>query len=244
MSMVAPASQWFTCSRVVAKPRVRLLCFPYAGGSANIYHQWSKLLAPDIEVRALQLPGRTFRLREPSITRMDALISALLPQIEPLLDAPLALFGHSMGSLIAYELAAALPIPPALFFPSARGAAHVAHGPAIHQLPHDAFVHEVERRYGPSEVMHHAEMASLVIPPLRADFELLETYVHRDRPKLSMPIVALAGTADHIAPPSLVRTWEELAGASFSMHEVVGNHFFVDAERTTVTQIIDKALTT
>src|SRR3954463_501070 len=98
-------SPWFHVPRPVARPRLRLVCLPYAGGSASIYHGWASELDDDVELVAVQLPGRGPRLREAPFTQMEALLGALVEAMAPLDDAPFALFGHSMGALVGFELA-------------------------------------------------------------------------------------------------------------------------------------------
>ena len=98
-----PASSWVVCTKSHA--RLRLFCFPYAGGGASIYHPWSKRLSGDVEICPLYLPGRENRLREPCFKRLSSLVEELTDALTHFMDVPFAFFGHSMGALISFEVA-------------------------------------------------------------------------------------------------------------------------------------------
>src|SRR5687767_2786944 len=99
------ATPWFSCARPDAHAKVRLFCFPYAGGGASIYRGWENYLPPGVEVWPVQPPGRGSRFKEPAIPSMDDLVAAVAAAMEPFLDRPIALFGHSVGAMASFELA-------------------------------------------------------------------------------------------------------------------------------------------
>ena len=197
--MTAPANPRFIVPRPVAKPRVRLYCLPYAGGSASAYHAWARALPDDVELSGVQLPGRSLRIHEPPLRRLPELLRALLPRLERQ-DAPYVLFGHSMGALVAFELARGLrhlgaPPPAGLIVsgsraPERRGASH-----DLHRLPDEDFLRELRRFEGlPEEVLRDPELLALTLPALRADFEMIETWQSEPEPPLPVRMAALGGT--------------------------------------------------
>lgn len=244
-----PKSPWVVIPRPVAHPRLSLFCLPYAGGGANVFQGWPTQLPPDIEVAAIQLPGRGTRFREPVFQRIaplcDALEAALLPFLGP---APFALFGHSMGATIAFELCRRLrrrggPMPVHLIV-SGRGAPQLVDaGPLTYQLPEAEFVQKISRQGGtPREVLDNAELMSLLMPILRADFEVVETWQYTPEPPLDVPITALGGHQDELAPPTELSGWHEHTVREFSTHLFPGGHFFLHSAAVPVLTVIARAL--
>ncbi len=174
---------WLRINQPRPQARLRLFCFPYAGGAASLYRTWPQHLPPTIELCAVQLPGRENRIRESPYTNLVDLVAALLPNLLPVLDKPFALFGHSMGALIAYEVARQLQqhrqIPTHLLV-SGRRAPVLPEPEALpHTLPSDeAFLRELHRRYHniPTVLFEETELRALFVPLLRADLTLVETY--------------------------------------------------------------------
>ena len=184
-------SAWFPQTRPRSDAPVRVVALPYAGVGASAYHGWDRALAPaNVDFIAVQLPGRENRLAEPAFTSLRPLASAVIEAIDPLLDRPVALFGHSMGALLAFEMARLLSagrrtsvmrhllvsaaVPPQV----PRSAAN------LHDLPEERFLEEVGRRYGalPGIVFESAELRGIVVPPLRGDLTAVETYDTPRRP--------------------------------------------------------------
>ena len=219
-----------------------MFLFPYAGSGASVYHPWSRALAgAPIEVRAVQLPGRENRLAETPFETMPALIPALADQIEPLLDRPFAFFGHSMGSLVAFELARELERRgrggPEWLAVSGANAPHVpgAETP-LHQLPDDELVKAVAERYQgiPAQVLAHKELLELILPTLRADLTLIETYRFEESLPLQCPITALAGEADRYVTSDKLARWREMTAGTFAMRLFAGDHFYLHERRDEV----------
>ncbi|MEM9494264.1 MAG: alpha/beta fold hydrolase, partial [Myxococcota bacterium] len=177
---------WFHTPPTTGESRLRLFCFPYAGGSASIFHHWPKTLASGIEVYALNLPGRAYRMREKPFTRMPQLVEAVAAAIKPALDVPFVLFGHSLGALMAFEVARALrahqlPQPAGLIVSARVGPQFGPSEEPIYSLPRNAFVSELQRRYGPTvDLFKNPEVLDLVLPALRSDFEVLDHYVYSE----------------------------------------------------------------
>lgn len=212
--------------------QVRLFCLPYAGGGASVYRSWSKALPSWIEVIPVQYPGREEWNREPPKRAVVEMVEGLVPAVTPWLDKPVVLFGHSLGGIVAYELATALEASflntPACLVVSASRAPHLPHCPPIHHLPKAAFVEELRKFKGtPEEILHNAELMEHLLPILRADFLMRETYEFRPRPPLSCQVVALAGAADERISVNDLRGWKVHAGGGFQLEVFDGGHFFL-----------------
>lgn len=217
--------------------RLRLFCFPYAGGAASIFRTWQQNLPAEIEVCAVQLPGRENRFREQPITHVTDLVQALIPHLLPHLDKPFALFGHSMGALIAYALAHELQkmdqSPTHLLISGRRAPMLPSPDGLLHTLPTDgAFLAELQRRYNnlPSVVFDNPELRELFLPLLRADFTLVETYPTTQRPPLPCPVICFGGTDDPQATVADLRAWQPLTQADFGLHLFPGAHFYLNEQ--------------
>jgi len=227
---------------------LRLLCFPHAGAGASVFRRWPSLLPPGIECCAIQLPGREQRIAEQPFSRLQSLVEALARALEPLLASPFAFFGNSMGALIAFELARYLrgvgrPGPTHLFV-AARAAPQLADPrPPIHDLPAEAFACEITRLNGtPAEVLAQEELMSLMMPLLRADFAVCETYRYTGQPPLECPISAFAGLRDNGASPAVVAEWASQTTSRFRLRLIEGDHFFVQKAAAAVTAGIAEEL--
>lgn len=216
---------------------MRLFCLPFAGGGASTYRLWPAALPSSVEVCPIQLPGREDRYREPALTSMVGLSRALSRELLPFLDKPFAFFGHSMGTLVAFETARALrhsaaPAPLAMFL-AAYPAPHLplARAP-IHQLPDEEFLREMRRMQGtPEAVLDNAELMAFVLPTLRADFEACDTYACPSEPPLDCPFFLYGGTDDREVHPQGLERWREQTSSAFSQRMFPGAHFFVQSHR-------------
>jgi surfactin synthase thioesterase subunit len=227
--------------------RLRLFCFPYAGGGTGAFRGWTGAFPPAVEVCPVYLPGRERRFREPVHTRMEALVEELRQALRPHLDIPFALFGHSMGAAVAFELARAMErdgTPPAHLFVSGRRApGRPPEREQIHALPDAEFVERVRALEGtPDEVMADPEMMELLLPVLRGDFQLSETYRYREGPPLSCPLTALGGTGDaHVSRDDLL-AWRDQTQGFFRLRTFPGGHFFVHTHQADVIQEVADGL--
>ncbi|MFO1432606.1 MAG: alpha/beta fold hydrolase [Candidatus Competibacteraceae bacterium] len=241
-------SVWVSSRQRGKKPRIRLFCLPYAGGGTLIFHSWAKVLPADIEICPIQLPGRECRVRERFITNMVTMVDALVSALQNHLDAPFALFGHSMGAIIAYETARRLlathaKTPWVLLVSGARAPHLVPLRSPIHSLEDGAFIEEIRKLNGTlPEVLEHAELMQLLIPLLRGDFKLVETYRELDGPKLACPVVAFGGREDDQVPPASIEAWREKTSGPFIRYLLPGGHFFVNSAREQLLGLIAAAL--
>lgn len=244
-----PYGAWFAPARPRPEAEIRLICLPYAGGGATMYRKWADVLPAEVEVVPVQLPGREWRLKEEPLRRMADVVTALAAEFPALTDRPFALFGHSMGALIAFELTKALrrsgdPMPAHLFV-SGHSAPDLADRRLrpYHQAPDEEFVTMLRSMEGtPAEVLDHPDLLQLVLPVLRADFELCEQYVCDADAPLDVPMTALAGIADPLVPPAAVEQWRAHTTAAFSLRVLPGSHFFVNESRDLVLRVVLHAL--
>lgn len=224
--------------------RIGLLCLPYAGGAASIYRTWQRQLPPEIEVWPVQLPGREQRIGERPYTDLEQLIPALIAGLGPLLERPFAIFGHSMGALIGFELARALrragrPGPLHIFASGCRAPQLDEAAPPIHQLDDAAFLDEVQKLGGtPQEVLQHRELIELLLPVLRADFTLVEAYRYTPEPPLGCSITAFGGLADSRVLREDVAQWRAQTDGSFALRMFPGDHFFIRGGERALMQYI------
>jgi medium-chain acyl-[acyl-carrier-protein] hydrolase len=249
MTPTAGSNTWFHCRQPRPQARLRLFCFPYAGSGVAVYRNWPDQLPEDIEVCAVQLPGRDGRTSEPPFTEIPALVAALADGLSPWMGTPSAFFGHSMGALIAYELIRYLqgkrgPKPVHLIV-SARRAPDIRNSePPIHSLPEPAFVDQLVRRYGgiPTAVLAEADLMKLFLPTLRADFRLIETYRHVPGEPLDLPITVCGGVEDRLVSEADLTAWRNMTRDRCSVHLLPGDHFYLQNARGGLLPLIAREL--
>lgn len=227
---------------------LRLICFSHAGAGASVYSRWAEKLPQGVEVCAVRYPGRESRLREPPCDRMHALIDVLSQELLPWLDLPFAFFGHSMGALVAFELSRSLrrrhQRGPVRLFVSGRVAPHLvpSREPICH-LPDADFLERVRRMGGtPDEAFAQPELLELILPILKADLTVCETYICETEPPLDCPVTALGGTEDPQVSSTDLIAWQDQTSREFSSHLIEGDHFFVRSRYEDVTRIVSANL--
>jgi len=228
-SVITP---WIPNWQPKPQARIRLFCFPHAGGGASLFRSWSTNLAPHIEVCPVQLPGRENRLADKPFAQIAPLVETLAQVLRPYLDKPYAFFGHSMGSLISFELAQHLRqdglAPVQLFVASHRAPQIPDPDPPTYHLPHNDFIEEVRRLKGtPEEILQNTELLQIVLPLLRADFELCETYQCTWAKPLTCPITAYGGLLDHEVTREMIAAWDKQTSSTFKYRFFPGDHFFL-----------------
>ena len=239
---------WIAGHEPNPQARLRLFCFPYAGGSALMFRIWSNALPADVEACPIQLPGRSTRLMERPFTDLSSLIQVLAQALSSLLDKPFAIFGHSLGALMGFELARQLRrqygVSPARLFISAGCAPQIPRrGSPIHTLPAKEFLAEVRRLNGiPKEVVEHDELMEIVIPLLRADFALYEAYVYSAEPPLNCPISAFGGLQDRKVTHRDLEAWRDQTTGAFSLRMLPGDHFFLNTTQPLLLQMLSQEL--
>ena len=210
--------------------RPRLICLPYAGGTQYAFLPWQQLLHEHIEVIAPELPGRGRRLAEAPITELHAMVAWLRRELRDVLCGDYALWGHSMGALLAYELARAIDVPPNHMFLSAALPPHRSrHAEQYHTLDDAGLTQRLARMNGtPAEVLADRELMALLLPTLRADFALCETYTWRAGPDVPRtPLTIVGGDRDpHVALP-LLDGWRSYSSGAVRLLSMAGDHFFL-----------------
>ena len=226
----------------------RLFCFPYAGGNAQIFRSWSNHLSPKIEVCPAELPGHGRRRKETPFTDLNELVSAIVPIITPHLDKPFAFFGHSMGALIAFELTRTLrnqgqPLPTHLLVSGRRAPQLPEDDSPSYNLPDDELIKKLRWLQGTSsKVLDDPEMMQLMLPILRADFEVCETYQYTEQTPLPCPIVAFGGWRDPATRRGGLKGWREHTSANFTKKTFPGNHFFLHSAQTSLLKFLNQQL--
>jgi len=243
------ANVWLRCPQPRPQARLRLFCFPYAGGGAAAYRTWPNHLPGDVEVCAIQLPGRDERLGETPYSDLVTLLEALAEGLAPRLEAPYAVFGHSLGALLAYELVrhqrrrgGNLPVH---LFVSARRAPHVpSREPPCHLLPEQAFIQALVRRYNgiPQAILAEPAVMRLFLPVLRADFSVMETYRFVAEDPLDQAITAFGGLDDQVVSRADLETWRMTTRGECAIHMIPGGHFFLQTAPTALLDVIARQL--
>jgi len=225
-------SHWFLVPRPAPAAALRLFCIPYAGGGASMFQRWAARLPAGVELCAVQLPGRETRLDEEPFDRFEPLLDALELALLPYLDRRFALFGHSMGAILAFELARALErrgAAPAHVIASGRAAPQLADRRApIHGLPPAQFLAEVSALGGtPPELLAHGEVRRALLPTLQADFAAIERWRYAARPPLTAPLTAVGGAADPRIGRAELDAWRAQTTGEFALQLFAGGHFFL-----------------
>lgn len=248
--MSMSASPWFAVlPRGNARPAQRLYCFPYAGAGHTIFQPWRALLADDIELALIKLPGRGARFGEPHSRSLVELAECLAAEVARASaeGEEFALFGHSMGALLAFETTRALHklgLPPTRLLVSGR-TAPVAHGwrERLSDLPDAAFLEVIRSMNGlPQALIDNAEWLDLFLPIIRADFALCEDYRYRPGQPLTCPIDVLAGRDDASVPLPLLDGWAGETRASCQTRLFAGGHFFLFEQQTALLALLEHCL--
>lgn len=247
--VITDMSNWIASPKSSPNSTVRLYCFPYSGASASVYYPWIDILPTSIEVVPIQLPGRGNRVSEAPYTDIQELVLALENVLlNSLSEKPFAFFGHSMGALVAYELSRQLGkkhhLSPLVLFVSGHNAPHLPdRTDPIHHLEETAFLERIRKLNGtPEEVLQDKELLDLLLPILRADFKLSETYDYTAGQRLSCPIIACGGLQDEYLNRKGLDAWGELTYSGSSLRLFPGDHFYLNQNRHSLLQVIAQEL--
>jgi medium-chain acyl-[acyl-carrier-protein] hydrolase len=242
------ASPVLVCPRRRSSAAVRLFAFPYAGGGVAAFRGFAEALPTTVELVVVRPPGREVTLREPPWVAMPEAVAGLLASIVPALEPPFAFFGHSLGGLMAFELARALvasgrPAPSHLVVSGRRPPEDPPCAEPIHALPGQRFREGVRRLGGtPREIIDDDELFALFEPTLRADFQMYETYRFVPGPALPCPLTVFAGTADGLAPPDTMARWRPHTASRFGLRLFPGGHFFLHEQTAAVAAALGEVL--
>jgi medium-chain acyl-[acyl-carrier-protein] hydrolase len=242
MQKTVDADRWFLTRGVNPHARLNLFCFPYAGGGAQVFRNWQAAFdAPTgVQVWPIQYPGRGGRLREQPYTDWRPLVEAMVEAVFPLMNKPFVFFGHSMGATLAFELARLLRdrhgLEPRRLFVSGRRAPQVPETDApTYELPDDEFRRELRRLNGtPAELLEHPELMELMLPIIRADFKLTQTYEYTPGHPLACPFSVYGGLRDADVTREHLEGWCEHTTGPCSLKMFDGDHFFLIAAETQI----------
>jgi surfactin synthase thioesterase subunit len=220
--------------------RLRLYCFSCAGGNAAHYLHWQAALDPMIEVCAVQLPGRGARMEEPPLRSFSLLVETLADIVGDNGDMPFAFFGHSLGGTMAFELAREcrrrhLPMPEHLFVSACNAPQMRSRLRRLHELDDPTLIAALKNYNGtPPAALEHEELMQLLLPVIRADFEVASQYQYRPDTPLDIPITVLAGKSDHHVMSKKLNRWQEETTEECDWHWFDGDHFFVHSQQKAV----------
>lgn len=238
---------WISRAHPHPAARLRLYCVPYAGGNDGMFRTWWQELPGDVEVCAVRLPGRDERRREPLVSRSTLLVQALADALGPAAAQPYALYGHSMGARVAFELARELRRrghpEPTLLAVSGRRAPHLPERDPLHALPTDLLVTRLRALGGlPDVVLAEPELMAMFLPILRADLAVNEIDAYRPDEPLTCPIVAFGGERDDRCRRDELCAWRDHTRGAFAFEIYPGGHFFVNTARRDLLAALSRAL--
>ena len=226
-------SSWIVYSQPRPSASLRLFSFPHAGGGSGAFRGWADRLGDEIELAYVQLPGRESRLREKPFVSMPELIPQLVDAITVHLDRDCGFYGHSLGAKIAFEVVRELrrrgAKAPAHLFVAACPAPQVRWPhPIMHCLETPDFLDEMQRRYGgiPRQVIEDKELCDLLVPALRADVTMIETYTYTPEAPLDGGITVFGGLSDRMVKESSLASWRAQTHGGFRLQMASGDHFF------------------
>ncbi len=225
-----------------------LICFPYAGGSAHIYRGWAQRFGADMEVKAVVLPGRSHRLREEPWRDWDQLLTGLHDELAPWLDAPHVMFGHSFGGRIAFEMTQMLnregrETTRQVIISGCRSPGYPQSLPMMHLLSDHDFLDAIREMVGtPPEVLENPAIMQIMLPALRADMMLSETWGDRHSTPIRAPIHAIVGQGDAIENRASMSGWAAHTTAPFDLSEIPGTHFNISETPELFLDTVQQAL--
>jgi medium-chain acyl-[acyl-carrier-protein] hydrolase len=241
----AYAAACFPFRRAHGTVDFRLFCFPYAGGESRIFRSWDDALPPWVEVCAVELPGHGTLRRLPALPRLSALVDVVSSALTPHLDRPFGFFGHSMGALLAFELARHFRRQCAILLVSGRRAPQLRERERnLHALT-DAELIEGMRKFNglPRVILENPELMAFYLPVFRADLAVCETYEYTDEPPLECPVAAFGGIQDRTVEQAALKQWSAQTRSVCTIHMFPGDHFFLHTSRELCLAEISRALT-
>jgi len=246
-STVTPRNPWLVWPQLKASARFQLICIPYAGGSAYIFNDWPKHLPDWVQICAIQLPGRGRRIKEPAFTQLSAIVPPLAEALLPYLGRRFAFLGQSMGALISFEVIRELrrihKLRASHLFVSGCFAPHIPDPNPLHSLPDQEFIGELKRLQAIAPAaLDNSELMQLMLPTLRADCLVTETYAYQNDLPLECPITIFGGTEDTIAKEEDLEQWQRHTNGRFSRYIFPGKHFFFETAETSILQIVSREI--
>jgi pyochelin biosynthesis protein PchC len=238
--------RWIRRLKPVDDPAARLICFPHAGGSASSFAPFARTLDNSIEVLAIQSPGRQDRRNEPCLHSVSELATAAFPAVLAQTDRPIALFGHSLGAIVAFEVARTLEatrVAPRIVFVSGRRAPSTRRTESVHRLSDAGILAELRMLGGPGiQFLDDEDVAREFLPSIRSDYTAIETYRCEPEARLNCPVTALVGDHDPCVTLDEAVRWSGHTTADFALHVFAGGHFYLYDQREGVAEIVERRL--
>ncbi len=251
------SNPWFMVPSPRPQASLRLFCFAYAGGNANIFRSWADQLDEQIELIAIQLPGRGARFNEPLLDSMESILEQLRLVFKDQYHRPYAFFGHSMGASIAFELSRIIQqraktdsdvlLPSRLIVSGRKGPSFVEEQERepIHNLPKEEFINRLKNLNGtPQELLEHEDLMALMEPILRSDFKVIETWQHQEGELLKIPMSVYSGDEDEYLCPESLKAWQKETDQKCEFVSFSGDHFYLQSQEQNLVNQINKSLAT
>jgi len=241
---VAISDAWVLRDTAVVNPELQFFCLPHAGGGASAFSSWRGKLGPRVEICAIQLPGRESRITERPLDHMEPVVANLAEALLPHIRVPYILFGHSVGALISFEVARRMRShghagPRAIFVAGSRAPDRPCSAPPVYHLPDHEFLERVAGMQGiPGELMEEREILDILLPALRADFTIDDTYRFQPGNALDCSVYAFGGLDDPDVSDEDLEAWKHQTTGKFSLRMLPGNHFFLRSERATLLKFL------
>lgn len=244
----ARPDKWLLVPQRKPQASLRLFCFPFAGGNGAVFMPWANRLPADVELNAVQLPGRGARISETPLVNIQQMARACADALAPLLDRPFAFFGHSMGAMLAYELTRelrrrGLPLPQQLMVSACRAPQCELGRAPLHTLPKQQFLDAIANLKGtPEAAIANRELMDLMEPVLRADFTAAESWQYVAEAPLALPIAVFSGDQDTWVARANLAAWREHTSAGFWQQSFSGDHFYMLHQTAALVQQITQLL--
>jgi pyochelin biosynthetic protein PchC len=237
---------WIRRFHPVENPAVRVVCLPHAGGNASFYFSMSAALTPAVETLSVQYPGRHDRRKEPCIESIPQLAEAFFIALLEWTDRPLALFGHSMGAILAFEVARRLEQrigkPPVQLFASGRRSPSTVRDERVHTMDDERLISEVVALNGTDLRLLDDDMLRIVLPPIRSDYRAIENYRCAASATVSCPITVLTGDSDPRTTGAEAEAWRLHTAGEFRVETFSGGHFFLNGHQDAIVRLIIESL--
>ena len=239
-------TKWIQYEHSAENPKHRIFCFPYAGGSALFYAKWYTHISSHVDVFPIQLPGRESRMKEKPIRDMNEALERIIRHIEPLLTENYSFVGHSMGSIMAYEVAKRLAqkkckMPERIYISGALPPDLLGQSEKIHEMSDEDFCNRLMGYDNlQPDMLEHEEFYKFFLPIIRADFEMIETYRPMGYWKMPCDVTILSGTEDPFVPIENLEQWDRYCEKKPDIVTFSGNHFFLKEHVEEVCGIINE----
>ncbi|GHF52515.1 oleoyl-ACP hydrolase [Streptomyces mashuensis] len=248
MGELQDASRWIRRFHPAEDSGVRLVCLPHAGGSAPFYFPMSRALAPAVDVLCVQYPGRQDRRHDKAVEDIGEYADLIAAELKPWLDRPTALFGHSMGAVIAFEVARRLErdlgFVPLTLFASGRRAPSRYRDENVHRRDDDGVVAEMRLLSGTdSQILGDEELLRMVLPAIRSDYKAIETYRSEPGATVQTPVTVLTGSSDPRTSREEAEAWRDHTTGAFALHAFTGGHFFLAQHQQEIVRIVSEGIT-